>query len=164
MKGNFKGNVIDYGVNETKEGLPQVFIVFNVPELNKKMTWYGSFKSEQSREITVKAILNCGFTGKSIADLAGGKEAKVLDEHKELELNIDEQEYNGKVQERIQWINVPYAVKNKLSKAEAISKMSGMNLEGLMYKIRSEVPEYSQAQTKSIKQTQDEFSPGELPF
>ena len=131
-EGTFTAKIKDYGISETKAGDPQIFIGFEYMEndIQRNMTWFGSLKDGKGREITFGALRNCGFSGKSFYDLAEGSDSGLLDNNRELSIVIQPNEWEGKTTMRISFINIPGAVRSKLSKIDAIDKMKGMNLEG----------------------------------
>ncbi len=104
--GTFVANVADFGVSETKAGLPQISVTFDVNAENgtSRYSWFGSLKAGKAREITIKALVTLGFTGKNLADLADpAKEAIAIGT--EVEVVLAEETYDGTTRTKIQWIN-----------------------------------------------------------
>lgn len=165
--GTYVGNVIDYGINETKKGNPQIFIKFHLPQIEKKLTWFGSLASEKAIEITCKALINCGFSKTDLALLTNGVESGELDTDKELILVVENEEYEGKTRTKIQWINLPNAgVQNKLDQAGAVQKLSGLNVAGIMMQLQQEAGVKSNVTYESNQQKseQSDRSSDNAPF
>ncbi len=132
--GKYLAKVIDYGIGETKAGLPQVLVMFEFKDsdgVQQQMVWYGTLKEGKGRDITIDSLLVCGFRGNDIEVLAEGIGNGALDTEKEVQLTIGEEpDQNGKMRTRIQWVNAPggSAFREKLSKQETVSKFQGLNL------------------------------------
>lgn len=111
--GTHKGTIADYGISKTQKDKPQVFIQFDLAE-GKRLTWYGlldAVASDPSKkaplEITVKTLLDCGFAGETIENLAAGKDSNLLEIGKEFDLVVKDNTYNGETKSQIAFINVP---------------------------------------------------------
>lgn len=127
--------VTNWGITETQAGLPQVVVSFDVKakEGMKPMSWFGSLKEGKAREITIDALLTCGFSGDDVADIAKSVEGKALELGREVSVTVGtEADLEGKDRQRIRWVN-PIgggAFRNKISHGDAVSKLKGMNLKG----------------------------------
>lgn len=131
--GRYLGKVKQYGIGTTKAGDPNVTVIFGFKDnLNqeRELTWFGSLKEGRAREITIDALLVCGFKGNDIGALAGGPETGLLDLNTDVDLVVENEEYNGKVSTKIKWINRAggAAFKDKADPS-LIQKMAGMNLK-----------------------------------
>lgn len=139
--GSYEARVLDYGVGETKEGAPNIMIHFGFNDSDgdpHEMTWFGSLKEGKAQEISLKALLTCGFTGNDPVELADGIHSGVLDSIQPVRLTIDENEYQGKRSMRILWINPvgSMAMERRLTKSDARVKMSMLNLKGSLALLR----------------------------
>lgn len=110
--GTYKAKIADYGMSKTQSGKPQAFIVFDVNGTN--ISWFGLLDPKSSDgvkkaplEISVKTLLDCGFSGDTIEVMAAGKSSNCLEIGKEMDLVIEDDLYNGEVKSRIKWVNVP---------------------------------------------------------
>ena len=140
MEGIFTGKITDYGITETKAGLPQVTVSFQAlvpatetePEHKKSVTWYGSLKEGRAQEITIDALITMGYTSKSFTEISGGEGLNKDDEYS---LTISTGPNNeGKTVTTVNWIN-PLgggAMKNNLAKEDAVKKIKGMNLDAAL--------------------------------
>ena len=164
--GRHQAKITDYGMKETNAGDPQIFISLKGMEKGDLITWFGSLKEGKAREITLKTLITCGFTGNSVANIAQGVSANCLDTKKELSIVVSENEYQGKKSMRVDWINEPSAgIQNRLTQVEAIQKTQGYNLEGALIQLRREMqgtatqsaPEVSTGQ-------QQQFAADDIPF
>lgn len=71
IKKSYDVQVVDAGLAETKDGGAQPFITFKFDN-GKTMNWYGSMKSDKSKEFTAKALITAGFVGNDFSDLSAG--------------------------------------------------------------------------------------------
>jgi len=121
----------DYGITLTKDGAPQITILFKSVESDETKTWWGSLKPGIAREITIKTLMTLGLT-KEIEDLADGMASCALNVAQEYELVLEQSEYKGKTTERVRFINIPGSVsKSKMLDADAARiAISALNLKG----------------------------------
>lgn len=144
--GKYIGKVVDYGIGETKAGLPQVLVMFAFE--GEEMIWFGTLKEGKGREITIAALLNCGFKTNEIEDLAQGKGSGVLDESIDVQLTVGEEaDLQGVLRTRIQWVNAPggSSFRKKMAKPDAARVMAGMNLKADVLRIREELGKKAEA-------------------
>ena len=154
--GTYQGQPVDCGISETKNGNPQAFVTFMIPQIEKKITWFGGFTSEKAIEITGAALIRCGFRGTDLSTLVEG--VSVLDSNKTLELVIEKEEWNGKVYTKVKWVNeVGGGLKDKLDRAGAAQKMAGYNISGTMIKLQQEMGVTGRA-TKPVEQNHSQVT------
>lgn len=154
MIGKFLAKIQDYGINTTKGNKPQVVIQFAFENdgQTKTFTWFGQLTPDNSGarkgiEITLKALAACGMTMENIgrigSDFCEGPKTGILDMTKELAIELQEepsQNDPGKMQTKVAWVNDPndtYVLK-KITAAEAVQVMGGLNFEGDFHKIVSD--------------------------
>jgi hypothetical protein len=103
MIGKYTGRAQSWELTENDAGEVSVVVQFRLegnPEHDGTVrTWRGYFKSDKSQEIAIKALRTVGWSGDDIMDLSG------LDSNL-VELDINEEEYNGKVYDKVNWVNV----------------------------------------------------------
>jgi hypothetical protein len=100
MKGTFRAKAKSWGLGESGTGKEQIAINFDILTEGaefKSLNWYGYF-TEDALERTVESMRHCGWTGVDVADLSG------LDTN-EVDLVVDEEEYQGKLQTKVKWVN-----------------------------------------------------------
>jgi hypothetical protein len=109
VPGTYLGKVKNYGITTTQAGEPQVAIQFGLttPEGQKTLTWHGTLKEGKGREITLGALLNCGFRGDDISALADGVDGGALDTDREVDLVVEDNTPPGKteVYSKVRWVN-----------------------------------------------------------
>ena len=159
--GVHKAKIEDYGLTTTKEGLPSPFVTFKT-EMGRNITWYGSFIEGRARYHTVRALLILGLKGEDLALFFEGLQSGLLDPKVRVNLDIQNDTYNGKTRLKVVWINKQSAVKNKLDKAGAVQKMAGLNLAGDILKQRQEMGLKNDS-TKSGQNTK-EYTADDIPF
>lgn len=136
--GTYVAQPVDCGISETKKGNPQTFVTFFIPQIEKKITWFGGLTSEKAIEITGAALIRCGFRGTDLSALTQG--VSVLDQNKQVELVIENDEWEGKIYTRVKWVNeVGGGLKDKLDQAGAAQKMAGYNIAGTMIRLQQEM-------------------------
>lgn len=122
---------VQFGFSKT--GNEQIAVVFRITEgecAGHTVTWFGSFASEKSIKIALKALENCGWKGDNVTDLSGiGSE--------EVDLVIDhEPDQENRPRLRVQWVNKPGAsgrveLRDQMSAAQKVAfaqKMKGQIL------------------------------------
>jgi hypothetical protein len=152
--GVYEGKLVDYGISETQHGDAQAFIVFEIEhEGPKRLTWYGLMNTKAKTEgkkapieFTVKTILDCGFTGEAIENMAAGVQAACFPIGKVMNLTIVDNEYinsagNEVVTSKVQWVNVPGegGVK-RIDQATASTKINTGALRAELLKQRGNQP------------------------
>jgi hypothetical protein len=86
---------------ESKNGNSQVVVNFEIldgPEAGRRIAWFGYF-TEKTVQRTVESLRYCGFTGDDLAA------ATVQRLENEVQLVINHEEYDGKMQARVSWVN-----------------------------------------------------------
>jgi len=106
--------------NRTREGAAAHGV-----ETGEEITWIGALGNEKSLEITAKALRACGCEDPQELESDPTCIARNV-----VELDIQHDEYQGKVGLRVKWINTPrrFAFKQALdagSKANALSRLRG---------------------------------------
>jgi hypothetical protein len=115
----YRARAIEAGLGESSTGKEQVAVSFEiltegVPE--KFLTWFGYF-TDATANRTIESLRHCGWKGDDLTDISG------LDQ--EVDLVVEEEEYEGKQHTKVQWVNRPggLTIKTPLSpdKAKAFS-------------------------------------------
>ena len=89
----------DWGLTKTKNGFLQAWIKFDIG-----ITYYGVLKTVENQEYVAKNLVTCGFKKSSLEQLNDGD---ALDMTKQVEIVVENEEYNGKVTAKVLWINGP---------------------------------------------------------
>lgn len=152
MIGKFLAKVKDYGISTTKGGKPQVAIQFSFEHdgQTKEFSWYGTLSPDNDGkrkgiEITLKALYACGLTQQNInrlgQDFFEGPKTGILDMTKDLSIELQEEtNQENKIVTKVAWVNDPndsYVLK-KVTAAENVQVMSGLNFEGDFHRIVSD--------------------------
>ena len=141
--GTWQGKVADYGIDETKAGDPQVFVLFDVDMDGdiKQLTWHGYLKSDKSQEITFKALQVLGHMGKVTA-LIDGPDSGCIAIGTSAQLVCEEEEYELKKFVKIKWVNMPGQTM-QVHRAEpnaAKAKLLKLGIDGNMAKFNAVNP------------------------
>lgn len=100
MKGTYAARAKTWALAETSKGDPQVAVEFALldPEAEmKSLAWYGYF-TENTEARTIEALRTMGWAGDDLSDLQG------LDAN-EVSIVVEEEEYQGKIQTKVRWVN-----------------------------------------------------------
>lgn len=149
--GSYQGYIVNYDITQTQKGDPQILVLFSFNDKegdHHELTWYGNLTSEKGRKIALEALVKMGFSGKNVADLAGGlvdSKAPLLDVATPLELVIErEAKKDGSgTYAKIAWVNRQGGnkwVSKGMNPAEARVKLGALNLEGELAAIRAKEP------------------------
>lgn len=98
----FRARAASWGLGESSTGKEQVAVEFRISTENadvQSLTWYGYF-TEATADRTLESLRYCGWTGDDLLNLEG------LDAN-EVDLVIEDEEYNGQVRPKVQWVNKP---------------------------------------------------------
>jgi hypothetical protein len=138
--GIFRAKVVSSGVSQTKDGKPTIAVVircFNADETESFTITYNGYLSEKAHARTLDSLKTMGylFQTENMSDLA---ENKGFDKTVEFEADIQEEIYDGKTQIKVKWINPIGGQANKfmLSKDEAVTKLEGLNIGGMIANFR----------------------------
>jgi hypothetical protein len=128
--GKYTAKVVDYSVIENDKDEPVVVIKFKFGE--NTWAWTGGFGSDKAKERTLKTLLVVGLTSDSLEDLCDGPSSGLLDMNTEVEIVVEESEYNGKKRTQIAYVNPlgGRAFGEAISKQNARAKFGGMNIKG----------------------------------
>lgn len=105
MNGVFKARAVEWALGYSEKGNEQIAIRFELSEgehAGQSRTYFGNF-GDNSLDFTLNAMRNCGWQSDSLAEL---DDLGV----NEVELVIEEQEYQGKWRDQIRWVNRPAAL------------------------------------------------------
>lgn len=127
VKGNFKARGLTAALGYTSTGKEQVAVQLEILDegfQGETITWYGSF-SEQAAERTLESLRLLGWQGDDLFDLSGigSKEVKAV---------LDEDEYEGKIQLKVKWINGPGGLALKAPMNEGEARAFSQRMKGLV--------------------------------
>lgn len=107
-------------------GTEQVAVVFRVPteEGDQTITWFG-FCTDKTWHHTVRSLRACGWQGDDITDLTG------IDAN-DVDLVIEHEEYDGKMQARVRFVNEVGAAPNITPMDEDSKRLFAARMRGLM--------------------------------
>ena len=159
VPGKYKAKIVDYGIGETKSGVPSVNVRFQFGD--NSLTWSGYLSEGKARQITVENLTRMGFTDVDrMADLTDGVLSGLLDTNKELEIDVQSEVYEGKTFLKIKWIN-ELGFRNSMSKDAFKAKLAGMNIKGTFALVKEN--QKAKGISSSAKKT-DQQVIDEIPF
>lgn len=126
MRGTFKARAREWQLGLSSGGNEQVAVMFEILDgeaAGQKITWFGSFSEKTSerskstpRERTFDSLRHCGWDSDSLVELdnLGANEVEIV---------LDEEEYEGRISTKVKWVNKPsrLALKNQMSPAAALA-------------------------------------------
>ncbi len=157
--GYYEAKIMDYGIKTTKAGDPAPTIAFSVilPDGgNERVFWQGSFKSEVSTDIALKALISCGLErGEDLPSLAKGIESGLLDTDTLVQVKVEherDQNDHEKIYARIGRISSLGAsnLQNTITAAEAAPLMANLNLSATFAQIKSKMPKPKDAPIPAV--------------
>jgi hypothetical protein len=102
LKGTHRARAGEVALGVKKSGKEHVAVMFTITQGDAKgrtISWDGYF-SDGAVVRTLESLRHCGWTGETLGDLSGIGDVEV-------DLVIDDEEYNGKTYDRVKWINKP---------------------------------------------------------
>lgn len=99
-EGNYRARVKSADFGFTSKGTEQVQVVFDIldPDYDgQTVIWWGYF-SEKTAERTMQSLRYCGWKGDDVTNLTGIND-------NEVEIVVEHNEYNGKTNARVAWVN-----------------------------------------------------------
>ncbi len=151
--GMYEGEVENYGIMKNSKGEPNAFIKFKI---NKgegqgfaELTWFGGLSDKVGEKAkkspaayTISTLLDCGFKGKEVEDLALGTSGDTIDLGRVMAITIEDNLYNDVVSSRIKWIN-PVGSTGKMEtmgKDEVTTKINSSALRAMLLKEKEAKP------------------------
>lgn len=137
--GKYTAKAVDWGVSKTKEGLPQVIVLFEYAQTGslganpetRQLMFFGSFKGG-AKERTLETLLNLGLRG-PVVSLETGRDGKALDHEQEVEIVVEHRVFNDQKRAGIAWVNKlgGRGIQQKLDSNEAKTLFSDLDNEFL---------------------------------
>ncbi len=134
--GTYRAKGIQGALGKTKGGKERVAVSFQLLDAEGNPTqpiaWFGYF-TEKTFDRTIQALRLCGWEGDDISDLTG------IDRN-EVSLVIENEEYEGKVHAKVQWVNAPggASLANQLDANEA--KSFAQQMRGRILALKQSAP------------------------
>lgn len=164
--GHYIGKILNYGLREGKQFTVTAVIEMEFKDSENDLhrcNWYGSFTGDAKKH-TLKALLICGLQ-RPVAELAMGPSGNALNTEKEYSIEVKAEVYQGKTYYKIAWIN-PVGLTGLLSRADAMVRLQGLNLDGEIAMMRSQMgaqaPKQEQPKPQQAEPPQVPFE--EIPF
>lgn len=116
MAGTHRARAKEWGLGVSQTGKEQVAVMFEItqgPCAGRHITWFGYF-TDKTIERTFDSLRHCGWADDDIVALRG------LDAN-EVDLVIEPEEYEGKLHDRVKWVNRPaqLALRDQMNAAQA---------------------------------------------
>src|SRR3990167_7293401 len=137
--GKYLAKIINYGVSESSTGKLRVEIQFGFKDnegAEQKLFWHGYF-TEKSLPITAKALVVCGLSGNDHDALAAGPSSGLLNMEAPVQIEVVNEEFEGKTRSKIAWVNSPGGAKFMEPKM-AVQKLKGLGLGAAVAAARAE--------------------------
>jgi len=107
----YRAKAKEWTMSESQQHVPMIVVLFDIlteGAAESALNWRGSF-SDGAADRTIESMRHCGWEGDDLTQLEG------LDRN-EVELVVEDEEYEGKTYAKVQWVNKPrsLSVKNVL--------------------------------------------------
>ena len=148
--GKYLGHIVNYGLRDAKDNGVMAVIEMDYKDSEgdqHRLIWRGSFAGT-ALQYTLKTLLVCGLD-RDPASLADGPQSGALNTDKEFVITVSSEEYQGKTYYRIAWINEP-GLSNLLTKAEAVSRLAGLNVQAELMAMRAKTGYKPQPKLENI--------------
>jgi hypothetical protein len=179
QNGKYIAKITSYGLQEAKSAdkADSIVVRFETkPDAAGEvysLTWFGSL-SEKAFERTLASLLGpLGMIaspdqveGYLEAIATDGLASGMLNTEKEVELVVENEEYNGKTHARIKWINEPGTSNEfkKLATDQVKGRFKHLNIAGAAAAIQSKTPKVTGALATPPPPTTPPANPLGLPF
>ena len=101
--GKYIGTPVSAALGTTSSGKEQIAVQFEFLEpVGERMTWYGFF-TDAAFDRTIESLRAMGWTGSALDEFAGEKLPAGVDH--QVELVVQHEEYQGKTQARLSFVN-----------------------------------------------------------
>lgn len=102
MKRAYLAKAKSWGLGESSTGKPQISVEFDIltDGADLQSIVWRSYFTEDTWQRTVESLRHCGWEGSDVSSVTG------LDAN-EVELVIEDEEYNGKTFPKVRWVNKP---------------------------------------------------------
>lgn len=135
VKGNFKARALTGALGYTSGGKEQVAVQLEVLDegfQGETITWYGYF-SDGAVDRTLESLRLLGWEGDDLFDLKGLGD-------KEVRIVLDEDEYEGKIQLKVKWINGPGGLALKAPMNDGEARAFSQRMKGLVLSHKNKAP------------------------
>lgn len=98
--GRYRARATEAALGLTRKGGEQVAVALSIIDgecAGESLTWFGFF-SEKTADRTIESLRTLGWVGDDLSDLTG------VDSN-EVEIVVEHEEYEGRSQVRVKWIN-----------------------------------------------------------
>lgn len=129
--GVYRARAIQAALGQASTGSTQVAVEFDILTEGMEgqhITWFGYF-TDATFERTVEALRTCGWQGDDLSDLAG------VDAN-EVDIVVEQEEYNGKVSAKVKWINKPGGMALKAPMSTDQAKQFASEMKGRILSLR----------------------------
>lgn len=133
--GTHTTKVKNWGAQLSKNNVPMAWIKFDNGSF-----WQGYFSGDAT-QYTVETLVKLGFKGSTPNDL-NNDSALVKDFL--CEIVVEHEKFDGKIFDKVKWINTPYQRKDL--DASDIQTLKGIDLRGYVSQLKDKAPEQSKEQ------------------
>lgn len=118
--GKYRAVPVAAALGYTLKGNEQIAVMFETLDpAGERITWYGFF-TDKTTDRTLQSLRYCGWAGADLSDFCEEQLPAGFD--KEVELDVQNNEWEGKIRLQVAWVNAPgggAVVKSALTKEQA---------------------------------------------
>jgi hypothetical protein len=129
--GVYRARAIQGALGQASTGKDQVAVEFELLTEGMEgqhITWFGYF-TDPTWERTVESLRTCGWQGDDLSDLTGLGSSEV-------DLVIEQEEYDGKIYARVKWINKPGGMSLKAPMSPERAKQFASEMKGRILSLK----------------------------
>lgn len=147
--GKYIGTPVGAALGTTSSGKEQIAIQFEfIDPVGERLTWYGYF-TDAAFERTIEQLRACGWTGSSLDEFAADHLPAGVD--RQVELVVQHEEYQGKTQVRLAFVNsigAGLALKSAMDAGQA--RAFAAKMKGRIAALSGGVPPAARPQSKVV--------------
>lgn len=126
----YKGKASAWGLGFSSSGKEQIAVTFSIlteGATHQSLTWYGYF-TDATFDRTIESLRHMGWTGDNLDELRDGTQGAL--NANEVDLVVEDEEYEGKWQTKIQWVNKAGGLALKAAMDEQQARSFGASMRG----------------------------------
>lgn len=124
MAGTHRARATEWQLGISSTGKEQIGVMFELvggPHDGKHITWFGYF-TDNTVDRTLESLRHCGWDSDNLAELDGLAA-------NEVELVVEDEEYEGKVRSKVKWVN-------RVSRLQMKEQMSPAQVQAFAARLR----------------------------
>lgn len=153
LAGNHRARAKEWALGVSSTGKEQIGVMFELvggEHAGKHITWFGYF-TDGAVDRTLESLRHCGWDSDNLADLdsLGANE---------VDLVVDDEEYEGKWRSRVKWVNRVSRLQMKEQMSPAQVQAFAAKLRGKAVASKKKYGEQPSSQPRQDRRSNDRFN------